>query len=59
MSRLKTIDVMTNAGILGTKHTKTYRYPIKMDLLERQVFKIKEEIVDKKDNYMLDTREFK
>ena len=59
MSRLKTIDAMTNAGILGTKHTKTYRYPIKMDLLERQVFKIKEEIVDKKDNYMLDTREFK
>jgi hypothetical protein len=59
MSRLKTIDVMTKAGILGTKHTKTYRYPIKMDLKERQVFKIKEEIVDKKDNYMLDTREVK
>jgi hypothetical protein len=59
MARLKTIDVMTKAGILGTKHTKTYRYPIKMDFLERQVFKIKEEIVKTKDNYRLDTRELK
>ena len=59
MSRLKTIDVMTKAGILGTKHTKTYRYPIKMEIKERQVFKIKEEIVETKDNYSLDTREFK
>ena len=59
MSRLKTIEVMTNAGILGTKHTKTYRYPVKMKLKERQVFKIKEQIVKKKDNYILDTREFK
>ena len=50
---------MTNAGILGTKHTKTYRYPVKMKLKERQVFKIKEQIVKKKDNYILDTREFK
>ena len=50
---------MTKAGILGTKHTKTYRYPIKMDFLERQVFKIKEEIVKTKDNYRLDTRELK
>ena len=59
MARLKTIDVMAKAGILGTKHTKTYRYPIKMDFLERQVFKIKEEIVKTKDNYRLDTRELK
>lgn len=59
MSRLKTIDVMTKAGILGTKHTKTYRYPIKMQIKERQVFKIKEEIVQFKHNYSLDTREFK
>ena len=59
MSRLKTIDVMTKAGILGTKHTKTYRYPIKMQLKERQVFKIKEEIVLNKDKYILDTREYK
>jgi hypothetical protein len=59
MSRHKTIDVMTKAGILGTKHTKTYRYPIKMELIERQVLEIKKEIVSKKDNYILDTREFK
>jgi len=50
---------MTAAGILGTKHTKTYRYPVKMKLLERQVLEIKNEIVEQKDNYTLDTREFK
>ena len=59
MSRLKTIDLMTQNGILGTKHTKTYRYPIKLDFLERQVIEIKKEIIQKKDNYVLDTREFK
>ena len=59
MARLKTIDVMATAGILGTKHTKTYRYPIKMNFLERQVLEIKKEIVKQKDNYILDTREFK
>ena len=59
MARHKTIDVMTAAGILGTKHTKTYRYPVKMKLLERQVLEIKNEIVEQKDNYTLDTREFK
>ena len=58
MSRLKTTAIMKKAGILGTKHTKTYRYPIKMELIERQVFKIKEEILKQKDNYILDTREF-
>jgi len=59
MARLKIIDIMTRAGILGTKHTRTYHYPIKMQALERQVFKIKEEIVKEKDNYILDTREYK
>ena len=59
MARHKTIDTMTQAGILGTKHTKTYRYPIKMEFIERQVFKIKQEILKEKDNYVLDTREFK
>ena len=59
MVRLKTIDMMTKAGIKGTKHTKTYYYPIKMKFLERQVFEIKEEFRQEKDNYILDTREFK
>tara|TARA_R110000824_G_scaffold25542_1_gene88978 strand:- start:1207 stop:1929 length:723 start_codon:yes stop_codon:yes gene_type:complete len=59
MARHKAIDVMTKAGILGTKHTKTYRYPIKMKLIERQIIKIKEEVIKQKDNYTLDTREFK
>jgi len=59
MARLKTIDIMTKAGILGTKHTRTYRYPIKMQLLERQVFKIKEEVMKEKNNYTLDTREYR
>ena len=59
MARLKTIDTMTKSGILGTKHTKTYRYPIKLEFVERQVIKIKEEVVKEKDNYLLDTREFK
>jgi len=59
MARLKTISTMKEVGILGTKHTKTYWYPIKMELIERQVFKIKEEITQKRDNYILDTREFR
>ena len=59
MSRHKITDVMTQAGILGTKRTKTYRYPIKMQLIERQVIEIKKEIVKEKDNYILDTRELK
>jgi len=58
MARLKTIAMMKDAGILGTKHTRTFRYPIKMELIERQVFKIKEEVLEEKDNYILDTREF-
>ena len=57
--RLKAIEMMERAGIKGTKHTKTYHHPIKMEFLERQVFEIKEEIEQKKDNYVLDTREFK
>ncbi len=59
MVRHKTINIMTEAGILGTKHTKTYRYPIKMNFLERQVIEIKNEVVEEKDNYILDTRELK
>lgn len=59
MVRHKTIQMMKEAGIVGTKHTQTYYLPIKMKFLERQVFKIKEEIVKKTNNYILDTREFK
>ena len=59
MARLKTIDTMAKYGILGTKHTKTYHLPIKLDFIERQVIKIKEEIIKEKDNYLLDTRELK
>jgi len=59
MARHKTAEMMKRAGILGTKHTKTYRYPIKLDFIERQVFEIKEEILLKKDNYILDSRELK
>ena len=59
MVRFKTIQMMKDVGILGTKHTQTYRYPIKMQLIERQIFKLKEEVLRQKDNYILDTREFK
>ena len=59
MARHKTTQMMKEAGIVGTKHTRTYYLPIKMKLVERQVFEIKEEIVQKTNNYILDTREFK
>jgi hypothetical protein len=59
MARHKTVDVMTKAGILGTKHTQTYRYPVKMNFLERQVFEDKEELMIEEGSYTLDTREFK
>lgn len=59
MARIKTAQIMKSAGVLGTKHTKTYYYPIKLKFLERQVFEIKEQLLKQKDNYTLDTREFK
>ena len=59
MTRMKTINIMDEAGIKGTKHTRTYRYPIKLEFVKREVSKIKEEIFKESSNYTLDTRRLK
>lgn len=56
MVRLKTIEIMNKNGIIGTRHTKNYCYPIKMTLNERQYFKIKESVFKQNASYTLDTR---
>ena len=59
MIRMKTINIMDEAGIKGTQHTRTYRYPIKLEFVHREVSKIKEEIFKESGNYTLDTRKLK
>ena len=59
MVKMKTKEIMELAGIKGTQHTRTYRYPIKLEFAKREVSKIKEKIFKQKDNYTLDTRKLK
>ena len=55
MARLKTIEIMKKNGIVGTRHTKNYCYPIKMSLIERQSIKVKESVLKYSGSYILDT----
>tara|TARA_Y100000296_G_scaffold62166_1_gene72140 strand:+ start:593 stop:1324 length:732 start_codon:yes stop_codon:yes gene_type:complete len=59
MTRMKTINMMKEAGVKGTQHTRTYRYPIKLEFIRREVSRIKEEIFKENGIYILDTRESK
>jgi len=56
MARMKTIGIMEKAGIKGTQHTRTYRYPIKLEFIGRKVVKIKEEIFLQEGIYTIDSR---
>ena len=56
MVRMKTIRIMEKAGIKGTQHTRTYRYPIKLEFIGRKVAKIKEEIFKQEGRYTIDSR---